>query len=75
MPRRHTAAERMRRTRERRRRGQVLATVRVDLLELRKLAWLGYLDPAHIGADKGPAFDRAAEAHLSDKLAQERVTS
>jgi hypothetical protein len=75
MPCRHTAAERMRRTRERRRRGQVLVTLRLDLLELRKLARLGYLDAALIGADKGLAFDKAAEAYLSDKLAEEHVTS
>jgi hypothetical protein len=64
----------MRRTRERRRRGQVLATVRLDLVELRKLAWLGYPEAALIGADKGPAFDKAAEAYLYDKLAEEDVT-
>jgi hypothetical protein len=52
----------MARTRERRRRGQVLATVRLNQVELRKLAALGYLDQSLIGAEKGPALDAAAEA-------------
>ncbi len=69
-----TAAERMARTRERRRRGQVLATVRIDRIELRKLAALGYLDQSLIGAEKGPALDAALEAYFSDKLADETLS-
>jgi hypothetical protein len=70
---RSTAAERMARTRERRRRGQVLATVRIDRIEMRKLASLGYPDPSLVGAGKGPALDAAAEDYLSDTLALETV--
>jgi hypothetical protein len=64
-----TAAERMVRLRNRRRHGHLIATVRVDQIEMRKLAALGYLDPAQ--REKGPALDFAAEAYLSDKLAEE----
>jgi hypothetical protein len=71
--RRFTPAERVRRVRERRRRGQILATVRLGPVEAQKLAALGYLDPVAPGA-KGPALDTAAEAYISDKLAEEKVT-
>lgn len=62
----------MARTRDRRRRGQAYATIRIDRVELQKLAALGYLDGSLLGAEKGPAIDAAAEAYLSDKLAEER---
>lgn len=71
---RHTAAERMARTRDRRRRGQAYATIRIDRAERKKLIRLGYLDPSLLGAEKGPALDRAAEAYWSDKLAEERFS-
>jgi hypothetical protein len=70
---RFTAAERVRRTRERRRRGQAVATVRIDRIERQKLAALGYLDPSLLAAEKGPAIDAAVEAYLSDKLLKESV--
>jgi hypothetical protein len=41
---RFTPAERMARTRARRRRGRLLATVEIGPIEFRKLAALGYLD-------------------------------
>jgi hypothetical protein len=56
--------------RDRRQRGHAIAKVRLDPVEMQKLAALGYLDPGTPG-DKGPAFDAAAEAYLSDKLAEE----
>ena len=62
----------MARTRERRRRGEAIAKLRLDPVERKKLIALGYLD-ADVADDKGPPFDRAAEAYLSDKLAEESV--
>jgi len=59
----------MARLRDRRRRGHLIATVRLDKIEMGKLATLGYLDPAQ--REKGPALDAAAEAYLSDKLVEE----
>jgi hypothetical protein len=70
---RFTAAERVRRTRERRRRGQAVATVRVDRIERQKLAALGYLDRSLLAAEKGSAIDTAVEAYLSDKLLEESL--
>ena len=64
-----TTAERMARLRDRRRRGYVMTSVRLDQLEIAKLVALGYLDPAQ--REKGPALDVAAEAYLSDSLADE----
>ena len=70
---RFTASERVRRTRERRRRGQAVATVRVDRIERQKLAALGYLDRSLLAAEKGSAIDTAVEAYLSDKLLEESL--
>ena len=56
----------MARMRERRRRGIAIAKVRLGPIEQRALIALGYLE-ADLAGDKGPAFDRAAEAYLSDK--------
>jgi len=67
-----TATERMTRFRYRRRRGLVLATVRVDSVGLRKLVALGYLR-VDVGGDNGAAFDAAVETYLSDKLVEESV--
>jgi hypothetical protein len=64
-----TSAERMTRLRDRRQRGYVIVTVRLDQSEMRKLVALGYLDPAQ--RHRGPALDAAAEAYFSDKLAEE----
>ena len=69
---RPSAAERMARTRERRRGGIAIARVRLGPVERKKLIALGYLD-ADVAGDKGPPFDRAAEACLSDKLAEVSV--
>lgn len=63
----------MARTRDRRRRGQAIAKVRIDTVERQKLVALGYLDHSLIGDEKGPAIDAAVEAYLSDKLAEEPV--
>lgn len=63
----------MRRLRQRRRRGRAVAYVELDPIEIRKLVALGYLEPAASG-DKGPVFDAAAEAFLSDKLAEVLLT-
>jgi hypothetical protein len=41
-------------------------------MERKNLIALGYLD-ADVAGTKGPAFDTAAEAYLSDKLAAESV--
>jgi hypothetical protein len=65
-------AERMQRTRARRRLDMAIAKVRLGPVEREKLVALGYLD-ADVTGDKGPPFDRAAEAYLSDKLAEESV--
>ena len=62
----------MARMRERRRRGIAIARARLGPIELRKLIALGYLE-ADVAGDKGPAFDHAATAYLSDKLAEESV--
>ena len=62
----------MARMRERRRRGIAIARARLGPIELRKLIALGYLE-AGVAGDKGPAFDHAATAYLSDKLAEESV--
>jgi hypothetical protein len=64
-----SGAERVARFRARRRRGYVLAAVRVDRNEIRKLVALGYLD-APVTA-KGPTLDAAIEAYFSDKLIEE----
>ena len=61
----------MARMRERRRRGIAIAKVRLGPIERKKLIALGYLG-ADVAGDKSPAFDEAAEAYLSDKLAEER---
>lgn len=61
-----TSTERSKRLRTRRRHGQLLAAVRIDRMEIRKLVALGYLD-APIAA-KGPALDAAVEAYFSDKI-------
>jgi hypothetical protein len=68
-----TSTERMRRLRRRRRRGRAAAYVELDPIEIKKLVALGYLDPTASG-DKGPAFDAAAEAYLSDRLAKVLLT-
>jgi hypothetical protein len=68
-----TSTQRVYRTRDRRRRGQSLATVRLDRVERQKLAALGYLDRSLLGADKGPAIDAAVEAYVSDRLAAEAL--
>ena len=68
-----TSTQRVYQTRERRRRGQALATIRVDRIERQKLVELGYLDRSLLGADKGPALDVAVEAYLSDRLAAEAL--
>jgi hypothetical protein len=62
-----TTAERVARLRDRRRRGHVMVSIRLDQVEIGKLVALGYLDPAR--CEKGPALDDAAEAYLSDCLA------
>lgn len=67
---RYTAAERMKRTRERRRRGQALAKIKVDREEVRKLVALGYLPKTLVMIDKGVALDKAVEAFLSDQFAE-----
>ena len=64
-----SGAERVARFRARRRRGDLLAIVRVDQIEIRKLVALGYLD-APVPA-KGPTLDAAIEAYFSDKLIEE----
>ena len=61
--------ERQRRLRDRRRRGQSIAKVRLGRIEMKKLAALGYLPSAFVLAEKGPELDAAVEAFLSDKLA------
>lgn len=60
----------MKRTRERRRRGQALAKVRIDRGEVLKLVTLGYLPKSLILIDKGVALDKAVEAFLSDQFAE-----
>lgn len=62
--------ERKRRERDRRRRGQSTAKVRLDRVEMKKLAALGYLPSAFVLAEKGAEVDAAVEAFLSDKLAE-----
>lgn len=52
--------ERQRRLRERRRRGQSVAKVRVDRIEMKKLAALGYLPSAFVLAEKGSELDSGA---------------
>ena len=69
-----TSTERVYRMRRRRRRGRAVARVELDPIEIKKLVALGYLDPSTAG-DKGPGFDAAAEAYLSDKLAEEPVVT
>ena len=71
---RPSAAERMARTRERRRRSIAIAKVRLGPVERKKLIALGYLG-SDVSGHKGPAFDVAAEAYLSDKLAEESVAA
>ena len=46
--------------------------MRLGPVERKKLIALGYVD-ADVAGDKGPPLDRAAEAYLSDKLAEESV--
>jgi len=70
---RFTSTQRVQQTRERRRRGQSLATIRLDRIERQKLAALGYLDRSLLAAEKGPAIDAAVEAYLSDRLAAEAL--
>jgi hypothetical protein len=70
---RFTSTQRVYQTRERRRRGQSLATVRLDPIERQKLAALGYLDGSLLAAKKGPAIDAAVEAYLSNRLAAETL--
>jgi hypothetical protein len=48
--------------------------VRLGPVERKKLIALGYLG-SDVAGDKGPAFDVAAEAYLSDKLAEESVAT
>ena len=71
---RPSARERMARMRERRRRSIAIAKVRLGPVERKKLIALGYLG-ADVAGDKGPAFDVAAEAYLSDRLAEEFVAA
>lgn len=75
MAQRFTSTQRVQRTRERRRRGQAFAVVRLDRLERRKLVALGYLDASSVDAEKGPAIDGAAEAYLSDRLWDESAVT
>lgn len=65
-----TPAERMTKTRRRRRLGQAVATITLERVEVRQLADLGYLDPSMAQAEKGRAIDQAVEAFVSDKLAE-----
>ena len=60
----------MARTRERRRRNIAIAKVRLGPVERKKFIALGYLG-SDVSGHKGPAFDVAAEAYLSDKLAED----
>jgi hypothetical protein len=64
-----SGAERVARFRARSRRGYMLAAVRVDWSEIRKLVALGYLDAPV--TTKGPVLDAAIEAYFSDKLVDE----
>jgi len=67
---RFTIKERVAQHRARRRRGQVIARVRIDPVERGKLVALGYYlpDDAECGA-----LDAAVETYLSDKLAEESI--
>jgi hypothetical protein len=69
-----STAERVTRLRARRRRGEIIATLRVDQVELRKLVALGYLDP-DAPHEKGPALDAAVMAYFSDRLFEEPCRS
>ncbi|MGA8820115.1 MAG: hypothetical protein WB624_22740 [Xanthobacteraceae bacterium] len=50
------------------------AKVRLGPVERKKLIALGYLR-SDVAGNKGPAFDVAAEAYLSDRLAEEFVAA
>ena len=64
-----SGAERVARFRARRRGGDLLASVRVNRTEIRKLVALGYLDAPQ--SARGPTLDAAIEVYFSDKLLAE----
>ena len=61
----------MARFRDRRRRGRAIVNVGLDQVGMSKLVSLGYLDPAQ--REQRSALSTAAEAYLSDELAEEPI--
>jgi hypothetical protein len=65
----HTSTERSRTTRQRKRRGELPASLTADAVERRFLVARGYLDPLQMEA-KGPALNAAMQQFFSDQIAE-----